>query len=146
MQPMYMLYVEGPKMEWTVNDSLYHRFLKWKIKCKNILDCELVMLSKARKCKKVVTWSGDFGIDQYVSLCLPPEELCLDVTWSKFEEFSKPQTNEVRARFDLLTSFMQGNHSVDEWYNDLQAQINLAKHPPETAKILRRDIFFFPQG
>ena len=67
MQPMYMLYIEGPKMDRTVNDSLYHRFLKCKIKCENILDCELAVLSEARKCKKVVAWSGDFGIDQYVS-------------------------------------------------------------------------------
>ena len=26
---MYMPYIEGPKMNWTVNDGLYHRFLKW---------------------------------------------------------------------------------------------------------------------
>ena len=63
--------------------------------------------------------------------------------WNKFEEFCKPQTNEVRARFDLLTSFRQGDMSVDEWYNALQAQINLAKYPPETAKILHRDIFWY---
>ena len=35
---------------------------------------------------------------------------------SKYEDFCMPQTNEVRTRFDLLTSFRQGNHSVDEWY------------------------------
>ena len=51
MQQMYMPYIEGPRMDWTVNDSLYHRFLKWKIKCESILDCELAMLSEARKCK-----------------------------------------------------------------------------------------------
>ena len=28
VQPMFMPYIEGPKMDWTVNDSLYHRFLK----------------------------------------------------------------------------------------------------------------------
>ena len=59
MQPIYMPYIEGPRMDWTVNDSLYHRLLKWKIKCENILDCELAMLSEARKCNKVVAWSGD---------------------------------------------------------------------------------------
>ena len=142
MQPMYMPYIEGPKMDWTVNDSLYHRFLKWKIKCENILNCELAMLSEARKCKKVVAWSGDFGIDQYVSCCLPPEDLCLEVIWNKFEEFCKPQTNEVRARFDLLTSFRQ-DVSVNEWYIAVQAEVNLAKYPQETARILHRDIFWF---
>ena len=130
-------------MDWTVNDNLYNRFLKWKLKCENILECELAMLVETRKCEKGIVWSGDFGIDQYVSWCLPPEKLCVDVTWSKFEEFCKLQTNEVRARCDLLTRFRQGDMSVDEWYNAVQAQINLAKYPQETARILHRDIFCF---
>ena len=54
-----------------------------------------------------------------------------------------PQSNEVCARCDLLTSFRQGSRSVDEWYNAVQAQVNLAKYPPDTAKILHRDIFWF---
>ena len=41
----------------------------------------------------------------------------------------------------MLTSFCQGSKSVDEWYNSVQAQVNLSKYPPETAKILHRDIF-----
>ena len=49
----------------------------------------------------------------------------------------------MRAHFDLLTSFRQGHRNVDEWYNTVQAQVNLAKYPPETAKILHRDIFWF---
>ena len=43
--PSYMPYIEGPTMEWMVNDGLYNRFLKWQLKCENILECELVMLS-----------------------------------------------------------------------------------------------------
>ena len=125
----FVPYIEGPKMDWSVNDSLYNRFLKWKIKCENILDCELTMLSEARKCKKVLAWSGDFGIDQYISWDLPTEEVCLEVIWKKFEEFFKPQTNKIRARFDLLTSFRQGECCVDEWYNAVQAQVNLARYP-----------------
>ena len=31
----------------------------------------------------------------------------------------------------------------DEWYNAVQAQVSLAKYPPETASILHRDIFWF---
>ena len=39
----------------------------------------------------------------------------------------------------------QGNKSVDEWYNVVQAQVNFTKYPPEKAKILHRDIFLvFP--
>ena len=97
----------------------------------------------SNKCKKLIAWSGDFGMDQYVLWGLTKDELELETIWSWFEEFCKPQSNEVHARFDLLTSFFQGSKSVDEWYNCVQAQINLAKYPPETAKILHRDIFWF---
>ena len=113
---MFMPCIECPKMDWTVNDALYHRFLKWHLKCENILGCELAALPEQQKCKKVIAWSGDIGIDQYVSWCLSAEELKLDAICGKFEEFCKPQSNEVRADFDLLTSFRKGNRSVDELF------------------------------
>ena len=108
-----------------------------------MLECELASLPEKQQCKKVIAWSGDFGMDQYVSWNLPKDELSLDTIWDRFEEFCKPQSNEVRACFDLLTSFRQGNCSVDEWYNAVQAQDSLAIYLPETAKILHRDIFWF---
>ena len=67
-------------MDWTDNDGLYHKFL---------------VLPEHQKCKKVIAWSGDFAMDEYVSWSLPSEELTLDTIWGKFEEFSKPQSNEV---------------------------------------------------
>ena len=136
---MYMPYIEGPQMDWTVNDDLYHHFLKWCLKCENILECKLAALPEHQKCKKVIAWSGNCRMDQYVSWNLLSSELTLHIIWGKYEEYCKLQSNEVRARFDLLTSFCQGNCSVDEWYNAVQAQVN----PPETAKILHRDIFWF---
>ena len=130
-------------MDWTVNDGLYHWFLKWKLKCKNILDCELATLSETRQCKKLISWSGDDGMDLVVSWGLTECELTLNTLWTNFEDFCKPQSNEVRVQFDLLTSFRQGDKSVDEWFNAVQKQINLCKYPSETASILQRDIFWF---
>ena len=49
---MYMPYIEGPRMDWMVNDALYHMFLKWKLKCENMLECELAALPECQKCKK----------------------------------------------------------------------------------------------
>ena len=54
---MYMPYTEGPKMDWMVNDALYHWFLKWKLKCENILESKFAALPKHQKCKKVIVWS-----------------------------------------------------------------------------------------
>ena len=97
------------------------------------------MLSESRKCKKLIAWSGDFGIDRYVSW----EDLSLEVIWKRFEEFCKPQTNEIRARFDLLTSFRQGDRSVDKWYNAVQNQINLARYPQDSKNSTKRHILAF---
>ena len=140
---MFMPYIEGPKMNWTAGNGLYHRFLKWRLKCETILDCELANLPAKQKCQKVIAWLGDFGMDLYVSWNIPKEELTLDAIWARFEEFSKPQSNEVRAHFDLLTSFHQGNRNIDKWYNVVQAHVNLAKYLLETAKILHRYLFWF---
>ena len=108
---MFMPYIKGPKMDWTVNDGLYHRFLKCKLKCENILDCELAMLPNSKKCKKVIAWNGDLGMDQYVSWCLPTNELSLDTIWSKHEDFCKPQANED------LTCLQAFAGATDLWMN-----------------------------
>ena len=133
-------------MDWTVSDGLHDRCLNWRLICENILVCQLAMLAERRKCKKVIAWSGDFGTDQYVMWNLTNDVFTLDVIWQNFEEFCKPQTNEVKARFDLPTSFRQGKRSVDEWYNTVQIQVALAKCPQGTAKILHRDIFWYSSG
>ena len=41
---MSMLHIECPKINWTVNDAPYHRFLKWCLNCENILECGLAAL------------------------------------------------------------------------------------------------------
>ena len=69
-------------------------------------------------------------MDQYVSWGLPTNQLTLEIIWVRFEDFCKPQSNEVQARFDLLTSFRQGNKSVDEWYNAVQGPGQLSQIPP----------------
>ena len=61
----------------------------------------------------------------------------------KIEEFCKPQANELSARFDLLTSFRQGDLSFDQWYNAVQTQVALANYSQETTQILQRDIIWF---
>ena len=58
MAGMYMPYIEGPSMDWTVNDNLYHRFLKWHLKCKNILECKVVVLPEHQQCKKIAEWTN----------------------------------------------------------------------------------------
>ena len=109
MLDTFMPYIEGPKMDWPVNNGLYHRFLKWHLKCENILECEFAAIPERQQCKKVIAWSRDLGMDQYVSWGLPMDQLTLEIIWRRFEDFCKPQLNRIWARFHLLTSFRQGN-------------------------------------
>ena len=98
---IYMPYIEGPCMDWTVTDNLYHRFLKWCLKYENILECELTTLLECKQCKKVIAWSRDCRMDQYMYWILSSNELTLDTIWGKYEEYCKPQSNKFRARLDL---------------------------------------------
>ena len=52
VQPMFMPYIEEPMMDWTVNNSLHHRFLKLELKCEKILDWELAMLPESKSPRK----------------------------------------------------------------------------------------------
>ena len=88
------------------------------------MDFELTTLSETRQCKKLIPLLSDDGMDLEG---LANVELTLDTLWTKFEDFYKPQSNEVRARFDLLIRLRQGGKSVDEWLNAVQKQINLCK-------------------
>ena len=36
--------------------------------------------------QKVIIWSGNFGMDQYVSWGLSKEEMNLDTIWERFED------------------------------------------------------------
>ena len=91
---MFMPYIEGPKMDWTVNENLYNRFLKWKLKCENIMECELVMLVETRTCIKVIASSWDFVIDQYVSWCLPQK----NCAWMSFGPNLKSSVNHRKIK------------------------------------------------
>ena len=45
--------------------------------------------------QKVIAWSGNFGMDQYISWGLSKDEMNLDTIWERFNDFCKPQSNEV---------------------------------------------------
>ena len=97
---MYMPYIEGPCMDWTVNDHLHHRFLKWHLKCKNILECKLAALPECQQCKKVIAGSGDCRMDQYVSWNLSSNELTLDTIWGNMKNTASH--NPMKSRPDLI--------------------------------------------
>ena len=49
---MFMPYIEGPKMDSTVNDGLYHRFFKWCLKCEMYWSVSLQHYLSTRNARK----------------------------------------------------------------------------------------------
>ena len=49
---VFMTYIEGPKMDWMVNDGLYHRFLKWHLKLRTFWSVSLPCYQKEAMQKK----------------------------------------------------------------------------------------------
>ena len=43
------IYIDGPKMDWSMDDGLYPCFQDWKLECELILDGELAEIAEPRK-------------------------------------------------------------------------------------------------
>ena len=48
------IYIEGPKMDWAMDDGLYPRFQDWKLECELILDGELAEIAEYRKVNTLI--------------------------------------------------------------------------------------------
>ena len=43
------IYIDGPKMDWSMDEGLYSCFQDWKLECELILDGELTEIAEPRK-------------------------------------------------------------------------------------------------
>ena len=80
-----------------------------------MIGCVLAMLAQKRKCKKVIVWSGNFGIDQYVSWNLTNEELPLGVIWGGNLKNSV-NTSLMKSEQDL-TCLQALDKVIEVWMN-----------------------------
>ena len=85
-------FIDSPVMHWSVDDSLYSRFKKWKLKCENTLEVELAIfiLLDARKCNTLSRCSGDQELKMYEAWCLDCTDISKEMLSTKWEEIYKP--------------------------------------------------------
>ena len=69
--------------------------------------------------------SGNKGLKIHWTWCLYLGKISTENLSARWEEFYKPQANELWARYDLLKSFSQAGSSGDDWYNQVQKQLAL---------------------
>ena len=78
----------------------------------------------------------------YQALCLEPIEVSTAISWSKWEDFCKPQANELRATCDHSSHSAKPSHA-NEMLKTVLKQLVLCICPQETISILSREIFLF---
>ena len=137
------IYIEGPKMDWTMDDGLYTRFQDWKLECELILDGELADIAEPRKVNTLIRWAGSHGLKQLKVWHKDKTQLSLAFIWTEFEKYCKPHSNELRARYELFKQLCQGTNPCDDWYTTVQNQLTLCNYEMSTEEVLQRDIFLF---
>ena len=89
------IYIDGPKMDWSMDDQLYSRFQDWKLECKLILDGELAEIVEPQKVNILIQWAGSFGLKNLKVWQKDKTSLTLTFIWNEFETYCKLHSNEL---------------------------------------------------
>ena len=87
------IYIDGPKMDWSMDNGLYSHFQDWKLECELILDGELTEIAEPQKAT-LIQWAGSFGLKN-LKVWQKDTNLTLTFIWKEFETYCKPHLNEL---------------------------------------------------
>ena len=89
-----------PVMDWITSGDLHKRFKIFRQKCELIFDGPLEETSEDKKTRLFLLWAGDKGLEIYNTATWAQEEdsLKLGPVFKKFEQYTKPQSNQILAR------------------------------------------------
>ena len=137
------IYIDGPKMDWSMDDGLYSCFQDWKLECELILDGELAEIVEPWKVNTLIQWAGSFGLKNLKVWQKDKTNLTLTFIWNEYETYCKPHSNELQAWYELFKQLSQGTTPCDDWYTTVQNQLTMCNYKAETESVLQCDIFLF---
>jgi len=98
---------------WTKN--LCSQFKMWKQRCKLLFTRPMAKIDEEIKCKHLLYWSGEQGIELLNSCDLSADkQKKLDNYWERFQQFVKPHSNELIAAWGHHNR-RQGTLSLEEF-------------------------------
>ena len=65
---------KGPVMDWSTDEGLYNRYKIWKQQCELLFTGPLVKLEEVVKCKYLLYWSDQRGLELFNSWDLSEDE------------------------------------------------------------------------
>ena len=134
---------ELPKIDWTPGPDLAQRLKRFKQKCELLFDGPLKPRTDEQKCKYLLLWTGDHGLDLYNTWNLSEEQQkSLEEYWKRLEEHAKPQSNYILNRF-YLRSLKQSNRPLDEFLTEAKLLIQNSGYSTDMHDELLRDALVF---
>ena len=130
------IYIDGPQIDWSMDDGLYSHFQDWKLECELILDGELTEIAEPWKVNTLIRWAGSFGLKNLKVWQKDETNLTLTFIWNEFETYCK-----LQARYKLFKQLSQGTTPCDDWYTTVQNQLTMCNYKAVTESVLQHDIF-----
>ena len=110
---------KGPSMTGTWTKNLCSQFKMWKQRCKLLFTGLMAKIDEEIKCKHLLYWSGEQGIELFNSCDLSADEQKkLDNYGERFQHFVKPHSNELIAAWGRH-NLGQGTLSLEEFMAEL---------------------------
>lgn len=126
---------EVPKIDWTQGPDLVQRFRRFKQKCELLFEGPLKPRTDEQKCKYLLLWTGDYGLDLFNTWNLSEEQQKhLHEYWTRLEEHVKPQSNYILNRF-YLRSLKQNNRPLDEFLTEAKLLIQNSGYPADSTSL-----------
>ena len=130
-------------MDWSVGEGLYNRFKLWKQQCELLFSGPLVKLEEPIQCKYLLYVSGKRGLELFNSWDLSEDEQkILRNCFDRFENFVKPNSNELIAAWELY-NIKQTTLSLEEFIAKLRLLIKEANYPTAHHERFLRDFLVF---
>ena len=130
---------ESPKIDWTPGPDLLQRFKRFRQKCELLFDGPLKARTNEQRCRYVLLWTGDYGLDLFITWNLSSKQQNkLDEDWKRFEEHVKPQSNHIHKHF-YLRKLRQNGRLLDDFLTDAKLLIQISGYLSELHDELLRD-------
>jgi len=133
-----------PTMDWSSPGDLHKRFKVFKQKCQLVFDGPMEGEEENKKARMLLLWSGDKGLEIYNAASWDSEgdELKVDQILEKFEQYTKPQSNQILSRYQLRC-LKQDDLPLEEFITKARTLIDEAGYNPAFKEEMLRDTLVF---
>ena len=152
---------DGPKMDWTMDNKIYDRYLVWKSNVELIFSSALLDASPLQKSSYLRLWMGDEAkplLNKWVSTnkldLSNPEEASnkgrnknptglsngyiIQTFWDLLEEELKPKGNKLISILELLSNrSKQGSKSLNDWLSYVYNLVETCDYGNSKNRIIR---------